>query len=94
MEKNEDLVTGTPVAFNPADFPVWYNKHLEIFKVIQRIIMVVLTVGVLIVMCHVGDEIVVMQKELKQSRITIEAMKDKIADLTKEINKGIKIRLW
>lgn len=88
--EDKDLVTGTPVTKKP------FNYHLffEWVKLVQRVIMVILTIGVLITMIHVGNKIDRMRMELNEAGVTINAMKDKISDLTTEISKGFKIRLW
>ena len=94
---DEDLVTGTPIINEPKtirDIPVWFNKNIEIFKIVQRVLMVLLTVGLLFTMVHVGNEIVTMRNELTKCRATIETMKTEITKLTTEINKGLRIRIF
>jgi hypothetical protein len=95
---NGDLVTGTPVK-TPFKLRLgtWFEQnpmYVELFHIAQKVVMVVLTVGVLMSMLHVGNEIVTMRDELKKARATIETMKTTIDNLTAEIHKGIKIRLW
>ena len=98
-KSNLDLVTGTPVLKPPVKLRLndWLNAnsmYVDIFHIVQKVIMVVLTVGVLMTMVHVGNEIVTMRDELKKARATIETMKTTIDNLTAEVRKGIKIRLW
>ena len=66
----------------------------EIFTYIQRIVMVVLTVALLITMIRVGNQIVIVKDGIEKARVTAEEMQKKITDLTTEIHKGIRIRLW
>ena len=66
----------------------------EVWRDIQKVVMVVLTLLMLGTMIHVGNEIVTMRNELTKCRATIETMKVKIIDLTAEIAKGIRVRLF
>ena len=98
MKNEKDLVTGTPVKI-PLKIRLggWFTNnamYVEIFHLIQKVVMVGLTVAVLMSMVHVGNEIVTMRDELKKARATIESMEKTIAGLTAEIHKGVKIRLW
>ena len=70
------------------------NNFFEWVKLGQRIIMVVLTIGLLLVMLRASGEIRDMRTELIRSRISIDSMKSEIGRLTNEINKGIKFRIW
>ena len=99
--KNDDLITDTPVknSVQKGDgtyqsLPIWYNKNIEIFKIIQRVIMVILTVIMIISLVKLGNNILIMREELQKARIGIDTMKIEISRLTDEINKGIKIRFW
>lgn len=98
VKSDKDLVTGTPVK-TPLKIRLggWFTNnamYVEIFRMIQKVVMVGLTIAVLMSMIHVGNEIVTMRDELKKARATIESMQKTIADLTTEIRKGVKVRLW
>ena len=105
MPNNEDLVTGTPVTQKSVqDVIVYYNKNIELFKIIQRAVMVILTIAVLVVMCNVGREIRDLKTEMKNiAVITEKAMKiaeESRQDINRQIDEiqkdGIDLhfRLW
>lgn len=56
------------------------NNIIEIFKIIQRIIMVVLTILMLWAMQYVGTEISIMRAELTQANIQIGALNAEISE--------------
>jgi len=73
------------------------NKIIEIFKIIQRIIMVLLTIVLIYVMSNIAYEIRYMRKELNKANILIEQMKDNITEVTKSIEslrKTLKDSIW
>jgi len=65
------------------------NKYIEFFKILQRIIMVVLTIILIIVMNKMAIEIKDMKNELNRTATIMEQMKDGINNLSKILKDSI-----
>jgi len=65
------------------------NKYIEFFKILQRIIMVVLTIILIIVMNKMAIEIKDMKNELNRTATIMEQMKGGINNLSKILKDSI-----
>ena len=72
--RDEDLVTGTPIKPKAIkDIPVWFNKNIEIFKIFQRAVMMILTTVLVVAILRTGTEIQALRKETARIATIAEA---------------------
>jgi len=62
------------------------SKAIEKFKIVQRIVMVILTIAMICVMVYVGYEMKEMKIELNRVGTVIQEMNGNVAETVKAIN--------
>jgi len=96
METKENNMTSLITNSIPKNVKVPFNWAIffEWGKLIQRVVMIILTIALVLVMRTASYEIRDMRTELAKLNIQIDVLKTKADEIQKEVQKGIKLRFW